>query len=76
MTTSNSRLRRWLGPTLIVAAPLQYLAGNSILLAHHARPLNVWGAIGIVVVISSLLVLIAGLGESFNVVAQHFTRRT
>ncbi|HEX7047306.1 MAG TPA: hypothetical protein VF275_07030 [Gammaproteobacteria bacterium] len=68
-------MRAWAGPALLLLAPLQFLAGDAILGWHHARPLNVIGALGFLVVVTSLLVLIAGLGETGNLLGQYFNRK-
>lgn len=72
--TTTSR-RAWLGPALLFATPLHFLMGHVILAAHPARPLNLVGAIGLLVVMTCTLTLIAGLGETGNLLASKlFTR--
>ena len=49
---------------LLLAAPLQFALGQFILGVHPARPLNLLGAIGLVIVMTCSLTLVAGLGET------------
>lgn len=75
MKNFPANLRAWAGPALLSLAPLQFLAGDAILRAHHARPFNLLGALGFLLVVTSLLVLIAGLGETGNLLGQVFAPR-
>lgn len=68
-------VRAWAGPALLALAPLQFLAGDAILKYHHARPFNMIGALGFLVVVTSLLVLIAGLGETGNLLGHYLGRK-
>ncbi|MBW3567557.1 MAG: hypothetical protein KY410_06295 [Proteobacteria bacterium] len=69
--TTVSR-RAWLGPALLIATPLQFLLGDLILAAHPARPFNIVGAIGLLVVMTCTLTFIAGLGEIGKLLASRF----
>lgn len=73
-TSKTAGARALLGPALLVLAPLQFLLGDAILKWHHARPINAFGALGYLVVVTSLLVLIAGLGETGNLLGQYLNR--
>ena len=66
------RRRAWLGPALLLATPLQFLLGDTILAAHPARPFNIIGAIGLLIVMTCTLTFIAGLGETGKILASKF----
>lgn len=65
-SVSKRRWRAWAGPALLAIAPLQYLAGASILQNHPARPLTVLALAGLALAFTASLTLIAGLGETSN----------
>lgn len=77
MSTTNrnprySGLRALTGPALLLAAPAQYLGSASLLQHYGHRPLGVIGGIALVLLFTSTLTLIGGLGETGNLLVEFF----
>lgn len=66
--------RSWTGLALLLASALDYFGGAAILAGHPAQPLDALSGLGLVLVFSSLLLLVGGIGELLNWVAGIFKR--
>ena len=67
--------RGWLGPALFVVTAAQFLLGDAILADFPARPFNLVGDIGLLLVMTSPLTLVAALGETGNWLVERFSQR-
>ena len=76
MTTRFTSVRVWSGPVFLALSPLVFFAGDAILRVHHARPFNIVGALGFLLVVGSVLVFTAGLGEFGNWLTARFSRNS
>ena len=72
---SLSPSRAWTGPALLLACAAQFVLGAAVLADFPARPMNFIGDFGLLLVMTSPLTFIAGLGECFNWLARRFSPR-